>query len=440
MGFKLSIEQGKGRGQAFDFDAETITIGRTEENDVVLYEQGVSRKHARISVQAGKHFVEDLDSANGTLLNGAKVKREVLEEGDTIGIGAVVFRFGDAGKGGAKNADQSTRIVGEKGAALSGDTAKGPAPTAPTTSSKSTTPAVAAPGAAAKPPTFNPRYVVMGVSGALIFAIGWAAWFGSGRSASSDKAACPTDNIRLEGQSISSMVFSTTPESVCVPGKTLNFGFVGQPRTKYLFNYSAFYTEKNGVEILINGEKYKEGSPLANTRRSKPTEILIDEKQVKVGKTENVITFRTDKKQWGIERLELTPVPLDGCNLDQALEYFHLGEQLFEQKNVAAPNLYHSMTYEKKARQLMEGCEPKPADYIVVKQLIQTLNGELDSLCEHKLFYVKKQQTFGKFEAANDGYRYLLTAFPGDEHPCRSHVIDLLGGPQRVKTILGSSL
>jgi hypothetical protein len=431
MAFKLSIEQGKGRGQAFDFDAATITIGRTEENDVVLYEQGVSRKRARISLQAGKNFVEDLDSANGTLLNGAKIKREALSDGDTVGIGAVIFRFGDAPKG--TKDETAPRIVAP--ASKDDRTPAGvPVP------EKTPVPASAAALAPASgAPVFNPRYVVMGVSGALIIAIGWAAI--AGRVTAQKLDQCPTAPIRLEGQSVSSMVFSTTGDSVCKPGKELNFGFVGQPRTRYLFSYQAFYTEKNGIEVFVNGEK-KEGSPLATTRRSKPSEILIDDKQIKVGRAdnnENVISFRSNRANWGIERVELTALPIDGANLDQALEYFHLGEQLYEQKNVAARNLYDAYVDLKKSRQLMEGLLPQPADYVVVKQLIQTVNGELDTLCQNKLFLVKREQTFGKFESANDGYKYLLVAFPGDEHPCRARVIDQIGGPQRVKTIFGST-
>ncbi len=69
-------------------------IGRTSENDVVLHDHGVSRRHARVFARGGKHFVADLGSANGTLLNGSAVSQEKeLRGGDRLAIGPVEFVF-----------------------------------------------------------------------------------------------------------------------------------------------------------------------------------------------------------------------------------------------------------------------------------------------------------------------------------------------------------
>jgi len=48
MGFQLVIAEGKEAGREFVFDQLSVLIGRTSECDVVLYDPGVSRKHARI--------------------------------------------------------------------------------------------------------------------------------------------------------------------------------------------------------------------------------------------------------------------------------------------------------------------------------------------------------------------------------------------------------
>lgn len=71
---------------------ERITIGRTGENDIVIDNLGVSRCHAQLCKEGEEFFVEDMDSANGTLLNGkvlssADVKKSKLQDQDEIEIG-----------------------------------------------------------------------------------------------------------------------------------------------------------------------------------------------------------------------------------------------------------------------------------------------------------------------------------------------------------------
>src|SRR3954470_3067188 len=93
MGFQLVIAEGKEAGREFVFDQASVLIGRTSECDVVLYDPGVSRKHARIFGEGAGYFVEDMGSSNGTKVNGSIVKKKQLADGDAIGLGPVVFNF-----------------------------------------------------------------------------------------------------------------------------------------------------------------------------------------------------------------------------------------------------------------------------------------------------------------------------------------------------------
>ncbi len=93
MGFQLVIAEGKESGREFAFDQLEVVIGRTSECDVILYEAGVSRRHARIFADGPAFFIEDLGSSNGTKVNGAAVKKHELREGDAIGLGPVLFNF-----------------------------------------------------------------------------------------------------------------------------------------------------------------------------------------------------------------------------------------------------------------------------------------------------------------------------------------------------------
>src|SRR2546429_6506471 len=88
MPFVLTIADGKGRGQKFQFDEAEVTIGRGAENAVVLNEAGVSRLHARIQKQGAQWVLLDNGSANGAELNGSTIgKPSPLRSGGKNGVG-----------------------------------------------------------------------------------------------------------------------------------------------------------------------------------------------------------------------------------------------------------------------------------------------------------------------------------------------------------------
>ncbi|MFI4914474.1 MAG: FHA domain-containing protein [Steroidobacterales bacterium] len=69
------------------------TIGRTPDNDIRIDADFISRHHAVVLVAGGGTFVEDLNSTNGVYVNGTRVTRSALAEGDLIAIGKTGFRF-----------------------------------------------------------------------------------------------------------------------------------------------------------------------------------------------------------------------------------------------------------------------------------------------------------------------------------------------------------
>jgi pSer/pThr/pTyr-binding forkhead associated (FHA) protein len=72
---------------------DTLTIGRKEGNDVVIDNQGISGFHARIVREDHDFAIEDLNSLNGTFLNGRKVNKYVLKHGDIVLIGNHTLEF-----------------------------------------------------------------------------------------------------------------------------------------------------------------------------------------------------------------------------------------------------------------------------------------------------------------------------------------------------------
>ena len=76
-------------------EPEALTIGRGRDNSIVLDDMLVSRQHVRITADADGLVLEDLGSRNGTYVNGRRVERTHLSEGDRIGIGAATFEVRD---------------------------------------------------------------------------------------------------------------------------------------------------------------------------------------------------------------------------------------------------------------------------------------------------------------------------------------------------------
>jgi pSer/pThr/pTyr-binding forkhead associated (FHA) protein len=95
----------------------TLTIGRDQSNDLVLDNPAVSRFHARIIKAQWPFYIEDLDSANGTYLNGAKTKFALpLANNDIITISKYELIFNDTlsdyekGKGKPFNPDSTIKV------------------------------------------------------------------------------------------------------------------------------------------------------------------------------------------------------------------------------------------------------------------------------------------------------------------------------------------
>ncbi len=89
----LIIKHGLERGKDFKIQKEETKIGRDEENDIILSHPTVSRFHAKIIREGENYFIEDLNSANGTFVNGIKVQKELLHDNDILQFGDIVCIF-----------------------------------------------------------------------------------------------------------------------------------------------------------------------------------------------------------------------------------------------------------------------------------------------------------------------------------------------------------
>ncbi|QQR89464.1 MAG: FHA domain-containing protein [Myxococcales bacterium] len=92
----LLVEQGSDQGKSFVLNPGITTVGRGVDNEVILTDVTVSRKHLRIINEQKELQLEDLGSGNGTLVNGESAFKIPLKFGDRIRIGETSMAIVDA--------------------------------------------------------------------------------------------------------------------------------------------------------------------------------------------------------------------------------------------------------------------------------------------------------------------------------------------------------
>lgn len=111
--YALRFISGKYQGGEYPLaEGQEIVIGRSSELDMVLVEEMVSRKHARIALADGSISIEDLGSTNGTFVNGEKVQQGTLREGDRVLIGTNILKVVAAPQDAQARANLKAMAVG----------------------------------------------------------------------------------------------------------------------------------------------------------------------------------------------------------------------------------------------------------------------------------------------------------------------------------------
>lgn len=89
----LFVIQGRDQGQRYELAEPRIPIGRTNDNVLQLHDTEVSRKHAELVRSGDVFLLRDLNSSNGTFVNGKPVKERQLSTGDQIQLGRTLLLF-----------------------------------------------------------------------------------------------------------------------------------------------------------------------------------------------------------------------------------------------------------------------------------------------------------------------------------------------------------
>ncbi|AZR72960.1 hypothetical protein BBF96_05860 [Anoxybacter fermentans] len=89
----LEVLEGNDEGKKFNLIGSIITIGRREDNQIMINDPNVSRYHARIVYNNNNWQIEDLNSTNGVFINGKRITISPLKSGDKICIGSTLLKF-----------------------------------------------------------------------------------------------------------------------------------------------------------------------------------------------------------------------------------------------------------------------------------------------------------------------------------------------------------
>ena len=132
MGLTFQILEGIDKGRIFRDLQPPVTIGREEGNLLRLNDERISRFHAKVQIDAEDVILTDLESTNGTRVNGAAVQIRRLRFGDRLGVGRSLLLYGS-------NDEISRRMASLEG--LKGDIAldhRGPSSEGPATMASGT--------------------------------------------------------------------------------------------------------------------------------------------------------------------------------------------------------------------------------------------------------------------------------------------------------------
>lgn len=94
MGAKLEFLSGKRKGDVFELaEGDEFGIGNRKSAKIRVRDPWISYKHAKICVDAGRFFIEDLGSSNGTWIDGQRIEREPLKPGMLLYLGKTKLKF-----------------------------------------------------------------------------------------------------------------------------------------------------------------------------------------------------------------------------------------------------------------------------------------------------------------------------------------------------------
>jgi pSer/pThr/pTyr-binding forkhead associated (FHA) protein len=408
VAFSLTLPDGK----KYDFDVERVTIGRGGDNDIVLYDAGVSRNHARIERSGNAWVLADNGSSNGTELNGRVIAlAATLQNGDRIGVGPVRFQFGSAGS-------SETRITSRAKVAepIRPPPRPGDGETRVTKTPLAEGKAVEPRAGGKKIPSLKevwaklPRGGRIGTvaMGALVVAL---VAFALVRNKEPEHGmACP-ETVAVDDDTANYTFGHGGVDVDC--GDEVAFGFNAPAQTRVLFHYLATHVASpSEVEARVNG-KHLAWAPVAGARGD--AQVITLPADAQGGALVVQFTQSVKGKEWSIAKVRVETFAITPGDLNAARAAYERGRRKLEERRIAPRNLYEAWRSFTESRRQMEGLAPEPPLYAEVAQLINDCERDLDKECSRLLFTAGRFERYGQDEKAQQTYREVLLHFPGED-------------------------
>ena len=382
MGLRLTIVEGNARGRTFAFELSSVSIGRGAANDLVLDDRGVSRSHATISRRGSALFLDDSESSNGTLLNGAILRRPArLRGGDEIRVGPVLLRV---------SLERSRdRRPGSSGVVHAWWRL-------PRSARAASAMAMAA----------------LAVAAALVVRV----------QRSDSHPACP-ETVAID-EEMADLTFGGPRADVACRGAVV-FGFEVRPGMKAILRYRVERLTSGSLELRLNGRHFasvnaKAEADLEVESVSVPTDILSED-----GRNFASFSQAGGDGDWSVGNVAVELVAAAAGDPIAALQAFERGKRKLEERRIAPRNLYDAWKAFADARRHLDGLQPRPPLDAEAARLLDHTSRELSRLCNRLLFVAGRFDRYDQAERAQLAWREVLQHFPGDDPTgCRKKAQD----------------
>ncbi len=447
MGFTLKVTAGPGAGQSLSFEQPEVTFGRTSDNDVVVYDPNVSRRHFHIIAEGGGYVLEDLGSSNGTQVNGATVKRHELGSGDQVGAGDALFVF--QAEGARRSAPPARRARSQPPAAPAAR--RESAPPARRGAGASSVPARREAPAAPAAPAMSARERHR-VRQAESTPLGRAkAWYGR-LDAGKQKAV-------LIGGGLSGLIFlglvfnsalggnlpgtrkdwSNDILELAGPVTTSSFGLgvKGTELARYQVNFKFGYLDGRAtlvydigwidsdqeVEIRLNDERIVGYAPMALNTWEETIEVILPHEALLQNEF-NIITFDNTRnpgdgpdETWAVRNVQVIEDPLPEADPGMAQQRFALAKDRWDKRQIAPENLYKACKEFQLTRDYLERLDVKPPLYDAATSRAKACRKELDAAWSKLRFSFLRALKFKNYQEAEGLLRQALKYFPDEGDP-----------------------
>lgn len=393
--FSLVIVQGPDTGKEFHFQGQVVTIGRkSAANEINLDSRTVSRQHARITREKEQYFLQDLNSANRTVLNKvplANGQKARIKHGDEFRLGDMVLRFvaqGDLENDPAHVRPVATAAEKRRG----GDRKAGRTPAAPLLKRKPI------------------LLLAAGLAGLLLV-------LGMVKAMMRDSPVTEGTPADLSAQPIALPApdaYGLLRTDKAHPDKAI-FTFTAESKRAKLYFTPGGIDADGEVEIRLN-ETHIGNVPLAIDGWG--TEQMIALKaDLLIRDKENRLVFDNTRnppgqEMWGVRDVRIEFLPVGDCRLEAGRRLFGLGENMYAEKAISDGNVFRAMQYYAQAFEKAGECEPPPDFLPALETQLATTQEELAQRFKMLQFSYKKSIQIDNYPQAEKDLEAILRLIP----------------------------